>query len=215
MGHMARLPEQSVGYVAIRAGGLWHTGTLRAMGRSSGHVRHGPQRRIDNRVSEYCRGRGFWWVGGTSDRDTGHSMEDAFVDTIAPDQTRELVVRDHMKAQKDHPPSRPVVWCEETDPWAAVVWADNVFLVGSDSAGVQRRLADIQVTFATRGLAFSDLLRSLAQCRGRRRSVGPPADRPAAGRGRRTQSLGRPLRPLRQHANDGVAQAPAGHAHVV
>lgn len=44
LGHVPRLLEQSVGYAAIRVGGLWHAGTLRAMRRSSGHTRSGPQR---------------------------------------------------------------------------------------------------------------------------------------------------------------------------
>lgn len=44
------------------------------------------------------------------------------------------------------------------EPWESVLtlWADNLFLVGSDSADLQRRLADVQETFATRGLASSD-----------------------------------------------------------
>lgn len=46
--------------------------------------------------------------------------------------------------------------CDEVDPWAVVVWEDNRFLVGSNSAELQQRLSDIQLTFATRGFAFSD-----------------------------------------------------------
>lgn len=36
-------------------------------------------------------------------------------------------------------------------PWAVVAWAEHIFLVGSDSVGLQRRLTDIQTTLAYAG----------------------------------------------------------------
>lgn len=89
--------------------------------------------------------------------------------------------------------------CGGADPWAVVFWADNLFLVGSDSAGVQRRLVDIQTTFAMRGLACSDT--SLAVFRNPEADDGPlclPATAQLLAEVAELRVLGPHFRPMRQ-----------------
>lgn len=98
-GHLARQPERSICGVAIRAGGLWFNGTLRAMGRWMGHCRSGPQSRLDNRVNARCCDRGVWWADAATDRDVWREWDMSFVDAIAPYQPWELAARSRMRGK--------------------------------------------------------------------------------------------------------------------
>lgn len=53
MGHLARTPEGPGGYAGLRTGGLWINATLRFLGAGGGHLRPGPQRRLDSAISRF------------------------------------------------------------------------------------------------------------------------------------------------------------------
>lgn len=83
LGYLARQPESGACYAAIRAGGLRINGTLRAIGRGSGHARPGPHRRLGTRVSAFCRDRGAWWIDMATGRGLWQELEVSFVDAVA------------------------------------------------------------------------------------------------------------------------------------